>query len=71
MIRSGRRAAIFSKLGPASPLFSTTSGRASPHLSFTQGHCVLMSGLWPAGFGYWSTMPTGLTPNARMVWSSV
>lgn len=71
MIRSGRREAIFSKLGPASPFFMTTSGRVSPHWSFTQGHCVLMSGVCPAGFGYWSTMPTGLTPNARTAWSSV
>src|SRR6266511_4592985 len=49
----------------------TTSGLVSPHAALTHGHCVLTSGLWPVGFGYWSTMPTGLVPNARMAWSSV
>lgn len=48
-----------------------TSGWVLPHLSFTHGHWVLMSGVLPGGFGYWSTMPTGLMPKARMVWSSV
>jgi len=63
-IRSGCSAATFSKFND-SPLVMTTSGTVPAHRSATHGQEMLRSGLSPAG--YWSTMPTGLTPTASIV----